>query len=88
MRQNSGTNAEHWANIIGTAETMDTTFQLQQKGLNTSETGFGSARRVREFIYHPDDIKRLKTGKGLFLSRDMDYHCKLDINKPFREEEA
>ena len=83
MRQNSAVNAESWANIIGTKATMEVTYQLQQKGLNTSETGFGSARRVREFLYHPDDIKTLKTGNAILLSRDNGFHCKVVIYKPF-----
>jgi len=83
MRQNSGVNAEHWANVLGTRPTMEVTFQLQQKGLDTSETGFGSAKRVREYLFHPDDIKALQTGKGLYLSRDTNFNSRLDINKPF-----
>jgi len=83
MRQNSGVNAEKWANILGTRATMDVTYQLQQKGLNTSETGFGSARRVREFLYHPDDIKTLQTGKGFFLSRDTSFNSRINVNKGF-----
>ena len=83
LRQNSSVNAEHWANILGTRATLEVTHQLQQKGLNTSETGFGSAKRVREFLYHPDDIKELKTGKGIFLSRDTGYHSRININKPY-----
>jgi len=83
MRQNSGVNAEKWANILGTRQTMDVTHQLQQRGLETSETGFGSARRVREFLYHPDDIKTLQTGKGFYLSRDINYNSRVNVNKPF-----
>ncbi len=84
LRQNSAVNSENWANILGTKNTIDVTYQLQQNGyFETSETGLGSARRVREFLYHPDDIKVLQTGKGIFMSKDMNYHCRLDINKPF-----
>lgn len=83
LRQNSSVNAEHWANILGTKSTLEVTHQLQQRGLNTSETGFGSAKRVREFLYHPDDVKTLKTGKGIYLSRDTGYHSKITINKAF-----
>ncbi|MCL2532153.1 MAG: TraG/TraD/VirD4 family protein [Oscillospiraceae bacterium] len=64
MRQNSAVNAENWANILGTSSTLEMTCQLQQKGLSTSETGFGSARRD---LYHPDEIKSLQTGQGVFL---------------------
>jgi len=83
MRQNSSINAEHWANILGTRSTMEVTYQLQQKGLNTAETGFGSAKRVREFLYHPDDIKTLKTGNAILLSRDSGVHNKVAVCKPF-----
>ena len=83
MRQNSGENAEHWAKTLGTAPTVDVTYQLKQQGLDTSETGFGSARNVREFLYHPDDIKTLQTGKGIYLSRDKNFNSRVNINKPF-----
>lgn len=83
LRQNSAVNSENWANILGTRQTMEVTYQLQQKGLDTTQTGFGSARRVREFLYHPDEIKQLQTGYGIFLSRDEFFHSKLHVNKPF-----
>ena len=83
LRQNSGTNADYWADIIGTSATIEVTYQLQQHGLDTSETGYGSARRVREYLYHPDDIKVLQAGKGIFLSRDSNTHCRVNIYKPF-----
>lgn len=83
MRQNSGTNAEAWASILGTRQSMEVTYQIAQQSRTTTTTGLGSARRVREFIYHPDEIKNLKTGEGFFLSRDEHFHCRLQVNKPF-----
>ena len=83
LRQNSAVNAEKWANIIGTRPTLEVTYQLQQKGLNTSETGFGSAKRVREYLYHPDDIKSLETGNAILLSRDNGFHSSVRVYKPF-----
>jgi len=83
LRQNSSVNAEHWANILGTRNTMEVTYQLRQEGYSTSETGYGSARRTREYLYHPDDIKNLQTGKGIYLSKDSNYHSEIIINKPF-----
>ena len=83
LRQNSAVNAEHWANILGTRATIEVTYQIEQQARNTNTTGLGSARRVREFLYHPDDIKALKTGKGFYLSRDSNVHCPVTINKPF-----
>ncbi|MCL2106062.1 MAG: TraG/TraD/VirD4 family protein [Oscillospiraceae bacterium] len=83
LRQNSSVNAEHWANIIGTREGIEVSHQIQQMGMGATETGFGSAKPIREYIFHPDEIKRLKTGKAFFLSRDLDIHCKVNIHKPF-----
>jgi type IV secretory pathway TraG/TraD family ATPase VirD4 len=83
MRQNSAVNSEAWANILGTAETMEMTYQMRAEGGATVDTGLGSAKLVREFIYHPDSIKSLKTGQAFFLSRDTNKHCKVQINKPF-----
>ena len=83
LRQNSAVNSENWANILGTRQTMEVTYQLQQKGLDTTQTDYGSARRVREYLYHPDEIKQLQTGNGIFLSRDEYFHSKLRIYKPF-----
>lgn len=83
LRQNSAVNSENWANILGTKPTMEVTYQLQQDGFDTTQTGLGSARNVREFLYHPDTIKQLQTGNGIFLSRDNYFHSKIRINKPF-----
>lgn len=82
LRQNSAENAEKWANILGTRNTIDVTYQLQQDGWDTTHTGLGSARRTREFLYHPDIIKTLPVGRGIFLSKDFNYHSHVLINKP------
>lgn len=79
LRQNSAVNAEHWASVLGTRQTMDVSYQLQQKGRTTAQTGLGSARNTREFIYHPDDIKKLRTGQGIFMSKEDGYHAKIQI---------
>jgi len=83
QRQNSAINAENWANVLGTRETLEMTHQLEQKGRDTNETGFASAKRVREYLYHPDDIKKLKTGQAIYMSKDTGSHTKVNIHKPF-----
>lgn len=82
MRQNSSINSEHWANILGTRNTLEVTYQLAQQNSVTSETGFGSARRVREYLYHPDDIKNLKIGQAIYMSKDNNFHSRVNVNKP------
>ncbi len=84
MRQNSSKGAELWSKIIGTAQSMEVTHQIgSNNNSDTSATGVGSAKLVREFIYHPDEIKSLRTGKAIYLSRDENKHTKVNINKPF-----
>lgn len=83
LRQNSSVNAEHWAKILGTMQTMAMTYQMKEEAFNTTVTGYGSARKVREFYYHPDEIKEFMTGRGVFMSRDIGYHTKVKIHKPF-----
>ena len=83
LRQNSSINAEHWANVLGTKEGVEVTNQIQQTFMGATETGLGSTKLVREYIYHPDVIKTLQTGRGIFLSRDLNAHCKLNVHKPF-----
>jgi len=83
LRQNSSVNAEHWSNVIGTRQTMQATYQISGESGEVKSTDLGSLRKVREYLYHPDDIKLLPTGKAIFLSRDKMHHSRIDIYKPF-----
>jgi type IV secretory pathway TraG/TraD family ATPase VirD4 len=83
MRQNSAKSAEEWANIVGTKQTMEVTYQIEQSNHLTSSTGVGSARVVREYQYHPDDIKALRTGEAVYLSKDDNINAKIKVNMPF-----
>ncbi|MCL2445475.1 MAG: type IV secretion system DNA-binding domain-containing protein [Oscillospiraceae bacterium] len=67
LRQNSGVNAEHWANILGTRATLDVTFQLQQQGHDTSQTGYGSARGCGNFFITQTILKQCRLAKGSFF---------------------
>ena len=82
LRQNSDINAEKFSAIIGTRNSMDITYQIKSDKNITSDTGLGSMRNTREFLYHPDDIKNLKTGEAIFVSKDNGYNSKVIINKP------
>ena len=83
LRQNSSVNAEHWSNVLGTRETMQATYQIKGGNGDVQSTDLGSLRKTREYLYHPDDIKRLKTGEAIFLSRDEMLHTKINVEKPF-----
>jgi len=83
LRQNSSVNAEHWSNVLGTRSTMQATYQIKSSSGDVQSTDLGSLRKTREYIYHPDDIKLLKTGTAIYLSRDKMIHTQIYINKPF-----
>jgi len=79
LRQNSAKNAEEWAKIFGTVEGLSVTYQLG----DDKPTGRGSARKERRFIYHPDEIKRLKTGEAIYMSKDTDEQAEIKVRKGF-----
>ena len=79
LRQNSFASAEEWAKTLGTRETMQMTYQVSKD----DSTGMGTAKKIREFIVHPDEIKAQQTGAGVFLSRDNGICERIDIIKPF-----
>ncbi|MDR1463772.1 MAG: type IV secretion system DNA-binding domain-containing protein [Oscillospiraceae bacterium] len=83
LRQNSSVNAEHWANVVGTRETLQATYQITGESGEAQSTNLGSLRKTREYLYHPDDIKLLGTGQAIFVSRDKMLHTRVNINKPF-----
>ena len=70
LRQNTPENAESWANIVGTRQKIEVTYQVEMDGQVTSDTGKGSARKTRTFYFHPDEIKQLKKGEGLYINKD------------------
>lgn len=78
MRQNSFKSAEECAMLIGTSEKMKMTYQLS----DTEATGKGSARKTREFIIHPDEIKSQGIGECVFVSRDTKITEKIKVHKP------
>lgn len=83
MRQNSAKSSEEWSKIIGTRPTMEVTYKIEQNYHVTESSGYGSAKKVREFIFHPDDIKSLKMGEAFYIARENNIYIKIKINKPF-----
>ncbi|GHU83404.1 hypothetical protein AGMMS50284_6890 [Clostridia bacterium] len=81
LRQNSFSSAEQWAKTLGTKETMKMTYQILDDIDNMDNKG--SARLVREFIIHPDQIKAQKTGEAVYLSKDSGAFERIKVNKPF-----
>jgi hypothetical protein len=65
QRQNDAGDAEELANNIGTEETWMMTHQVNSSG----GTGLGSLRPVKEFMVHPDKIKRLQVGQAVIARK-------------------
>lgn len=79
LRQNSSKSAEEWAQVFGTRETMQMTYQMQ----NMDTTEMGTAKKVRIFHLHPDTIKSFGMGQGAYLSKDNSEFEIIKVNKPF-----
>ena len=82
MRQHEPTNAEIWANTIGTRKSPEVTYQKKNNHQTTDTTGLGSFKITRVYLYHPDIIKSLKMGEAIYISKDNNIHYKVKINKP------
>jgi DNA helicase HerA-like ATPase len=65
QRQNAPDDAEALAKIIGTAETWMVTHQVDSAG----DTGRASLRMTKEFLIHPDKIKRLQVGQAVIARK-------------------
>lgn len=79
LRQNSFKSAEEWAKTLGTKQTMEMTYQMNEEG----STKKGSSKRIREFIVHPDEIKAQGIGEAVYMSRDKKECQRVKIYKPF-----
>ena len=66
QRQNHPEDAEILASVIGTEEKLQVTSQVQ---VGQGGTGMGSVRRSREYLVHPDDLKRLKMGEAILVNK-------------------
>ena len=66
QRQNNPKDAEVLANVIGTKATYALTAQID---LNQGDSDKGSVRHTREFLVHPDEIKRLTKGTGYVVNK-------------------
>ena len=65
FRQDDPDDAELWARVIGTKNTLKSTYRTSA-GIRTGEA---SLRDTRSFIYSPDTIKDLKTGQCITVSK-------------------
>lgn len=66
--QNDSYDAEELSGLFGTFESVQETLQVDEHG---DTTGVGSLRKVREFLVHPDDIKRLGVGQAFIKIANM-----------------
>ena len=66
QRQNYPQDAEQLANIIGTFDQFQITSQVD---IRAGTSGVGSVRQSKEFIIHPDEIKRLYQGEGIVVNK-------------------
>ncbi len=68
-RQDVPGSARTIAELAGTIECFEETRQLGGNLLGSYETGRGSRRPVERFLVHPNEIKRLRTGDAVVITK-------------------
>ena len=56
------------------------TYQVKKSRDTRDNTGLGTAKIVKEFLYHPDIIKNLKTGEAIYMSKDLNIHYQKEVD--------
>lgn len=78
QRQNHHEDAERSAQLIGTTDGFQLTSKIDSQ-LQNNQTG--TVRLTKEFIVHPDDIKRLKQGEGIVVNKQIFYVQRVSIRR-------
>jgi conjugal transfer pilus assembly protein TraD len=68
-RQDVPDSAHTIAQMAGTEKRWDETHQIGRRLLGGYETGRGTRRQVEQFIVHPNEIKSLRTGEAVVISK-------------------
>ena len=77
-RQNYPGDADILANVIGTQDAFQITSQVST---HDSGMGLGTARPTKEFMIHPDEIKRLKLGQAIIVNKQQFRVQKVQLRK-------
>ena len=68
-RQDVPSSAQTIAQIAGTEQTWEQTYQLGRGPLGRYDTSRGTRREVEQFIVHPNEIKTLPTGHAVLITK-------------------
>ncbi len=78
QRQNYPGDADILANVIGTKDVFHVTSQISSQD---SGIGLGTVRQTKEFMIHPDEIKRLALGEAILVNKQKFRVQKLQLRK-------
>ena len=65
------------ARIIGTRHSLEYTLQLKE----SDATHLGTIKNIKEFVTHPDDIKRLTTGEAFVVNKSANRINRVNIRR-------
>jgi type IV secretory pathway TraG/TraD family ATPase VirD4 len=65
MRNNDPETCEYFAKSFGTERSEKKTERRKASPLGETRTGDGSVREVEQYVYHPNEIRRLGTGEAV-----------------------
>ncbi|MGQ9498209.1 MAG: type IV secretory system conjugative DNA transfer family protein [Desulfotomaculales bacterium] len=81
QRQRQHEDAQALAGEVGTRRSYELTHQVET-GLVVGGTGYGTVRETREFVVHPDEIKRLPQGEAILVRSDPFRVQRVRVRKP------
>ncbi len=90
-RQNVPESAELIAQMAGTEERWEYTFQTDERlgrpKHRGEESGIGTKRRTEEFVVHPNKIKRLGVGRAVLLTKNPHVAQLVSVEREARADE-
>jgi conjugal transfer pilus assembly protein TraD len=68
-RQDVPSSAAMVAEMVGTEKVWEPTYRIGPGPLGGHDRGRGSRRQVEQFVVHPNEVKRLRTGEGIMITK-------------------
>jgi conjugal transfer pilus assembly protein TraD len=68
-RQDVPSSAAMVAEMVGTEKVWEPTYRIGPGPLGSHDRSRGTRRQVEQFVVHPNEVKRLRTGEGIMITK-------------------
>lgn len=69
LRTDDPKDAEFWASVAGTVDTIEQSYQVEDSGFLTTKTGAGNQRNTKSMIIEHDVFKQLMIGQAVLIQK-------------------